>query len=207
MLKTYTQQPHFHKKKKFLHTKQQICFDQILKCTSKYFEQYLKCVLGRTVCAQGIEMINRMLLIVDYCSKRRYPLMSSAHKTCPLDDGFLCCLFLHSPAVGGERSTEQGDEHLWLAHSCPWHEGILSRLDLVFLFSENFAHFWDRPGPKCDVEEQELQTWQVTYPQLPLVIQRWECLPECSLLPLGEQDSCLLPLAKLILDTPTYLGL
>lgn len=55
--------------------------------------KHLKCVLGRTVCARGIEMINRMLLIVDYCSKRSYPLMSSAHKTHPLDDRFWAVYF------------------------------------------------------------------------------------------------------------------
>lgn len=157
MLKMYTWLPHFCK-----------IFTQNKKFASN--RNHLKCILGRTVCAQGIEMINRMLLIVDYCSKRNYPLMPSAHKTHPLDDGFCAVYSSFTTAVGGERSTEHGDEHLWLAHSCLWHEGILSRLDLVFLFSEDFAHFWDRPGPKCNVEEQELKTWEVTYPQLPLII-------------------------------------
>lgn len=81
-------------------------------------------------------------------------------------------LFISSftTAAGGGGSTGQGNEPLWQAHSCLQHEGILSRLVLVFLFSEDFAHLWDRPGPKSNVEEQELKTWEVTSPQLPAII-------------------------------------
>lgn len=65
--------------------------------------KHLKHVLGSTVCARRIEMINRMLLIVDYCSKRSYPLMSSAHTAHSLHDGFCVVYFFIHHSSGRRR--------------------------------------------------------------------------------------------------------